>query len=514
MAIVVDSYIHYHYINSSNIGAVYKINTSKELLLAEYMKKLNTTRTIQGLSSISANQLFDVLEDFSSSGPIGQKLENSLKQQDFWDNAMQNSKTGMSTNSILSTGTGLWEKHNNTTANVQKKLTQIHNILNNMVEFLYQQQRPIVLSTLIQYVGTELYIRPEIQKWLTNVNNGIIKIPDNITSKTTESLQTLKQEINQLYILSGEAIQTGQDISIEKVISAIAGCFRNINGEELFEDAVAHGANSAFNTTKKAFKSLNDYIYSTSNKFDEDPFFKQTGDIKDEVGESIKADIQAYYKKNGVVYELGGTIKLRQSKKVQIGSLNLADLLGIKTINVPLIEAFLSAQKIGSLPDNSARDMFAILGATYYDMKNTPFTLSKKGAELGWCDFAFEEVKNLGMLNIMLETMFGKGGVFQGTSNLASWMLINNKVVTFAQIYQTILSQISFGKNGGNIKITPTIDFIAEHDKIRRKTLVSQYPKPKDRTERSNEVKSMINTLLQTKISITISNIFTLLASL
>lgn len=93
-------------------------------------------------------------------------------------------------------------------------------------------------------------------------------------------------------------------------------------------------------------------------------------------------------------------------------------------------------------------------------------------------------------------------------------MLINNKVITFTQIYQTILSQISFGKNGGNIKITPTIDFIAEHDKIRKNTLISQYPKPKDRTERSDEVKSMINTLLQTKISITISNIFSLLASL
>lgn len=277
-------------------------------------------------TSLSGEQIADMLDDFTTNGTIGQKVVSKMDEilnfqqgsNGIAENVSTSGGVSLSTtegqiylSQALSAFNGAKGKSLDNISNI---VTGVDNAIDSMIEVLAESEFPAYAAVLLNSYYSGGVLSSRAQALVKKYNLSSVSISDSDTAKLDANAATIRENINALQSISKSATwggDNGTHALYSKAIESIKSCFNSLGGT-VNEMAYAWGLCTALYTGEQAIKKINP---GTSEFVEvvQSSWTGQAGADSLPEGQELKSDTVVTYTRDGITVQIGGSIKLRQN---------------------------------------------------------------------------------------------------------------------------------------------------------------------------------------------------------
>lgn len=414
-------------INTSAINGILKEQT------ATFYSRFNQTNK----TSLGEGKIKEILRDWTSSGVIGQKIDQAMQNIAIDDSG--DFKYGTSGGVLIGGTVPLSEAK--TVFNTSKKkamescpaiVSAVNKSIDSILTVLAKNNEYILVEAIKNaYYGENSVVPKEAQSAIKGqkaIKKGLLNESDTKVVATVKSMSEAIASLEQLAKKSKSINAKTARSEYSRLIGIIQQCFNSIGGT-VHELAIAHATNVAANIGDGAIKKTNRQIHNLVSAGNGRFYSQWDAQDKDINGKETKNDVTFTYNKDGLVVQLGGTVKLRQNQAFR-GSGDGSQVLGVQGF-VARGENYDSiTKKLEKYSPGINQTGYQLLGAWGEDRKGVPGTDNIHGE---WWS-----IKQLAGALTLVDSISGQGG----PGDFASLLIVNNRIFSVADILERAMRDL------------------------------------------------------------------------
>ena len=303
-----------HALTSDSLNKILK---NQKNIYTRRFNKLNN-------SKMSFKQINSLMNEWvSQNGVIGEKVYQAMQDLLLFDNNGQTSKVSTSGGVQIGDITLSTVRSNFNTSkkraleSISSVCNGVDNAVNTMIGTIADcNESLLVQEAIAAYYENNQNIPPDLAKRMPkNTTINTIDI-DKSNSKIPKLIQTIKSEKDKLQQLGKTARSyNAKDFraNYSEIIGAIGAAFNSLGGV-VFETAQAYSINEANRRMQEEIKNSNQEIASKLAAHGHSWTAIATGqDTDEDTGQETKNDVTISWDRDGISFNFGGSIKLRQS---------------------------------------------------------------------------------------------------------------------------------------------------------------------------------------------------------